>query len=288
MKVLSLFDGISCGQVALERAGIAVDQYFASEIDKTPIKVTQYHYPNTIQLGDISGHEAWDLPKIDLLIGGSPCQDLSRGRTINSSKGEGLEGDRSQLFWRYLEVLRTRKPTFFLLENVRMDKKHEEVISRELGVQPILINSNLVSYQNRERLYWTNIPGVSQPEDQQVNFQDFKDNDAEYLQRFKVKDTPSRLKMWGSGVSGSCKNVTAAEKINCITLKQDRWKNSGLVEFDGFCRYLSTRELELGQTLPVGYTQMLSFRQSEKVIGNAWTVDVIAHILKNLKEEVES
>ncbi|HGM3774720.1 TPA: DNA cytosine methyltransferase [Clostridioides difficile] len=282
MNVLSLFDGISCGQVAFERAGIKVDNYFASEIKKSSIKVTMDNYPNTIQLGDVRELNVSKIPNIDILIGGSPCQNLSRGRLIGNKIQDGLSGDRSNLFWEYVRILKQLNPKYFLLENVVMPEKDENMINQLLGVEPIRINSNLVSYQNRDRLYWTNIPNVQQPKDLKISFQNFKDTDFNYCKKFKVKKTPSREKMWGNGLNGSCKNITYEDKINCVTLKQDRFSNSGLVEFGSFCRYLTTRELELAQTLPVGYTKLLSRRQAENVIGDGWTIDVIAHILSNI------
>lgn len=282
MNVLSLFDGISCGRVALERAGIEVNNYFASEIDKIAIKISEANHDDVIQVGDINNLQSWSLPDIDLLIGGSPCQNFSRGATIGNKERTGLKGDRSNLFWKYLEAKHRFNPTYFLLENVIMPKEYEEIITMALGVEPIKINSNLVSFQNRARLYWTNIPGVNIPEDKNISFQDYKDTDFDYCSQFKVNPTPSRIKMWGDGINGSCPNITYREKINCITLKQDRLKNSGLIEFDGFCRYLTRRELELGQTLPEGYTDSVSYNQACKVIGNGWTVDVIAHILKSM------
>lgn len=287
MNVLSLFDGMSCGRLALERAGIPVTTYYASEIDKTAMKVSRDNYPDIVQLGDINNLQKWGIGNIDLIIGGSPCQDMSRARVINGKAVTGLKGDKSSLFRKYLEAVHRYNPTYFLLENVVMPDLDRDVISMMLGVEPIIINSNLVSYQNRERLYWTNIPGIAIPGDKNISFQDYKDTDFEYCSQFKVKQTPSRLKMWGDGVSGSCPNVTHRNKINCITLKQDRFKNAGLVEFDGFCRYLTTRELELGQTLPVGYTKSISMRQAENVIGNGWTVDVITHILGSLKNHLK-
>src|SRR5574344_2950107 len=160
MNVLSLFDGISCGQLALQKAGIRVDKYFASEIDKYAIKVTQENFPDTVQLGDVTQWRTWELPKIDLLIGGSPCQGFSfAGKQLNFSD------PRSKLFFEYVKVLQKTKPKYFLLENVKMKQECQDVISRYLGVEPIEINSSLVSAQNRKRLYWTNIPNVTQPED---------------------------------------------------------------------------------------------------------------------------
>ena len=167
MNVLSLFDGMSCGQIALNRAGIKYDNYYASEIDKYAIKVTMANYPKTIQLGDITKIKSEDLPKIDLLIGGSPCQGFSfAGKQLN------FEDPRSRLFFEYVRLFRECKPKYFLLENVIMKKEYQDVISNELGVKPIEINSALVSAQNRRRLYWTNIPNVTQPQDKGIMLKD--------------------------------------------------------------------------------------------------------------------
>lgn len=285
MNVLSLFDGISCGQIALQRAGIKVDKYYASEIKPSAIKCTQKNFPNTIQIGDVTKLDLSKLDKIDLLIGGSPCQDLSIAVVMVKDKREGLDGQKSSLFYEYVRILKQLKPKYFLLENVaNMSKQDKQLISSILGVEPIEINSNLVSYQNRNRYYWTNIPNVTQPQDKHINFQDYICKDHEKCKEFKVNKTPSRIKMWGDGVNGNCPNITKATKINCITTRQDRWKNAGLIEFEDFCRYLTTEELEQGQTLPIGYTKMLTKHQASNVIGDGWTVDVIAHIFKNLKE----
>lgn len=168
IKVLSLFDGMSCGQLALQRAGIGVDNYFASEVDKHAIKVTQANFPNTIQLGDVRNVQPlMDLPEIDLLIGGSPCQGFSfAGKQLN------FEDPRSKLFFEFVRILEDCRPKYFLLENVRMKKSSQNIISKFLGVDPIEINSNLVSAQNRRRLYWTNIPGVVQPGDKKIFLKD--------------------------------------------------------------------------------------------------------------------
>lgn len=155
INVLSLFDGISCGQVALERAGIKVNNYFASEIDKHAIKVTQSNYPNTIQIGDVTKVKGADLPKIDLLIGGSPCQGFSfAGKQLN------FNDIRSKLFFEFVRLLEETKPKYFLLENVKMKKEYQNIITEYLEVEPITINSNLLSAQNRTRYYWTNIPNI--------------------------------------------------------------------------------------------------------------------------------
>ena len=160
MNVLSLFDGMSCGQVALERAGIQVNNYYASEIDKHAISITQRSYPNTKQLGSVLGWREWELPQIDLLIGGSPCQGFSI-----AGKQLAFDDPRSKLFFEYVACIRRFKPRYFLLENVRMKKEFLDVITEYMGVEPICINSNLVSAQNRVRYYWTNIPNVTQPDD---------------------------------------------------------------------------------------------------------------------------
>lgn len=250
INVLSLFDGISCGQIALERAGIKINKYYASEIKKSAIKCTQHNYPNTIQLGDATKLDLSALDNIDLLIGGSPCQDLSIANVINKGNQEGLNGKKSSLFYEYVRILKQIKPKYFLLENVaNMKEKDKNLISSILGVEPIKINSNLVSYQNRERYYWTNIPNIVQPIDKKINFQDFICKEYKKCSEYKVNKTPSRIKMWGNGINGNCKNITNSSKINCITTRQDRWKNAGLIEFEDFCRYLTVEELEQGQII---------------------------------------
>jgi len=296
MNVLSLFDGISCGQVALERAGIKVDKYYASEIKPSAIRVTKHHFPKTIHLGDVkklkcqNGHMqtengSHEVGEIDLLIGGSPCQDFSPLKWINW-ESEGLDGDKSKLFYEYLRLLNTVKPKYFLLENVKMKKENEELLNEFLGVKGIHINSRLVSFQNRPRVYWTNIPGICQPSDKRLNFQDYKDTDHDYCKQFKVNRTPSRERMWNDGngrnQNGACGNITNSDKVYCVTRKQDRFPNSGLIEFEDFCRYLTRKEIEQAQTLPIGYTDLLTYGQMQDVCGDGWTVDVIAHIFKNL------
>ena len=151
LNVLSLFDGMSCGQIALEKAKIKVNKYFASEIEKEAIKVTMKNYPNTLQVGSVLDVKASNLPKIDLLIGGSPCQSFS-----NAGRGAGFDG-KSGLFWEYVRILKEVKPTYFLLENVKMKKEWQDIISEALGVEPIEINSKFFVPQNRPRLYWTNV-----------------------------------------------------------------------------------------------------------------------------------
>lgn len=301
MNVLSLFDGMSCGMIALERAGIPVDKYFSSEVDKNAIKVSNQNYPGIIRVGDVTKVSYKDGVLttengnfevfIDLLIGGSPCQDFSSARAFgkNGETPKGLDGGKSGLFYHYLrvrdEILEHNKNLKFLLENVKMKKEARKKLDDFLGVVGVDINSSLVSFQKRARIYWSNIE-FSVPTDKEVSFQDYKEIGD--LQKYKDNKTDSRVRMWNGGLgnnsSSSCANVTNSDKIYCLTTKQDRSPNSGLVEYEDFCRYLTQKELELAQTVPIGYTSCLSYNQACAVLGNGWTVDVIAHILKGLKE----
>lgn len=174
MNVLSLFDGMSCGQIALDHLGIPVDNYYAAEIDKYAIQVTKKNYPNTIHLGDVTQVKGSDLPQIDLLLGGSPCQGFSfAGKQLN------FDDPRSALFFEFVRLLKECNPKYFLLENVRMKQEYQDIISEHLGVEPIKINSALVSAQNRVRLYWTNIPNITQPEDKGIVLKDVLETDVD-------------------------------------------------------------------------------------------------------------
>jgi len=296
MIVLSLFDGISCGQIALDRAGIKVERYFASEIKQHAIDVTKQNFPSTIHIGDVTKvsfnngmlnteNGNFNVGKIDILIGGSPCQDFSAAKVHNGQLG--LDGDKSKLFYEYLRILKEVNPKYFLLENVRMKKEYKEQLDTYLGVEGVYIDSKLVSFQTRARFYWTNIPNITQPNDRNISFQDFKDNNIDNIQEQGVipNKTPSRLRMWNYGNGhevgkpSSCKNITNSDKIGCVTRKQDRAPNSGMIEYNGWCRYLTNKELEAAQTVPVGYTNGLTRSQVEDVLGDGWTVDVIVHIL---------
>ena len=170
INVLSLFDGMSCGQIALDKLGIEVDNYFASEIDKYAMQVTKHNYPNTKHIGDVTKVKGADLPRIDLLIGGSPCQGFSfAGKQLN------FDDPRSKLFFEFVRLLKETKPKYFLLENVRMKKEYQDIITEYLGIEPILINSALLTAHNRPRLYWTNIPNVEQPSDNSICFENIRD-----------------------------------------------------------------------------------------------------------------
>lgn len=170
IKVLSLFDGISCARQALHDLGIPVSLYYASEVDKYALQISAQRWPEIVQLGDVHiiNTPMLLVRNIDLMIGGSPCQDLSI-----AGKRKGLDGERSGLFWEYVRVLREVQPRYFVLENVAsMSKEARDVISQELGVEPIMIDAALVSGQRRKRLFWTNIPGVTQPEDKGILLRD--------------------------------------------------------------------------------------------------------------------
>jgi len=174
MQVLSLFDGMSCGQLALQQLGIPIKKYYASEIDKYAITVTQANFPDTIQVGDVCALDPKDFADVDLIMGGSPCVGFSA-----AGKGGGFQDPRSALFFEFVRLVKAIQPKYFLLENVRMKKEWLAIITEQLGVEPICINSALVSAQNRVRYYWTNIPNVSQPADQGLLLKDILEIDAE-------------------------------------------------------------------------------------------------------------
>lgn len=272
MNVLSLFDGISCGQVALERVGIKIDNYFASEIDESAIKVTMKNYPKTIQLGDVTEIKSVDLPKIHLLIGGSPCQGFSlAGKQLN------FKDERSKLFFEYVRLLNELKPKYFLLENVKMKKEFQDIISQHLGVEPIEINSSLVSGQNRVRLYWTNIPNITQPQDKDIKFYDVIDKEREWFPLL-----PWCLKVWGDKRKVDCLRTIENEKSFCLTTNRSHPKNYYLNKDRNMMTKLTSDEAERLQTLPQGYTKGIAEGHRFKALGNGWTVDVIAHIFKGI------
>lgn len=290
MNVLSLFDGISCGQVALERAGIKVNNYFASEIDNYAIEVTQKNYPNTIQLGDVTKWHEWDLPKIDLLIGGSPCQGFS-----TSGKGLNFEDPRSKLFFEFVDVLNTIKPDYFMLENVKMKKSWEQIITNTLHVFPIEINSSLVSAQNRKRLYWTNIPKVAQPKDKKIKLVDILEEvpDNKFFIKNRKGSIAFVLRKYEEFISKHGYEPKMFNPYNCaeiieksptLTAAGSRISTSSavLIEAEGGKRQLTPLEWERLQTLPDNYTDNINDTQRFNVIGNGWTVDVIAHIFKEI------
>ena len=286
MNVLSLFDGISCGQVALERAGIEVKNYYSSEIDKYTIHITQKNYPNTIQLGDVNNWREWniDWSSIDLLIGGSPCQNLS----ICGNR-QGLKGNESKLFFEFVNILKKANPRYFLLENnASMTKENMDIITFYLGVEPIEINSALQSAQSRKRLYWTNIPNVIQPKDKKIYLEDIIDYDfigEDLVSITKFNNTtehksnkPLRIGTIGKGGQGERVYSIKGKSVNLMANGGGRGAKTGLYLINEAVRKLNPVEAERLQTLPDNYTQGVSDSQRLKAIGNGWTVDVIAHI----------
>ena len=298
MNVLSLFDGMSCGQIALNKLGIKYDNYFASEIDKYAIQVTQSNYPSTKQIGSVVDVKGEDLPKIDILIGGSPCQGFSiAGKRKGSSTKEGVDvtdldqylelkqlgfqfDGQSFLFWEYVRLLRELKPKYFLLENVRVSKKWLPIFNKTIGVDGVLVNSNLVSAQNRPRMYWTNIPNFEIPKDKGVTFDNVMD-DVEMTKPLSPYMTDNF-----NGVNRLDKGIftfTNSKKACCLT-KGAGHGNKILIDREkGLQRRLTRNELERLQTVPENYTIGVRESKAGEMLGNGWTVDVITHIFKNIK-----
>jgi len=372
MNVLSLFDGMSCGQLALDQLGVNVDKYYAAEIDKYAMQIAKKNYPKTIHIGDVTKVKGDDLPNIDLLMGGSPCQGFSfAGKQLN------FDDPRSALFFEFVRLLKETKPKYFLLENVRMKQEYQDVISEHLGVKPIMINSALVSAQNRVRLYWTNIPNVEQPEDKGIVLKDIleafvgdpvKDTDRNRRHYKGLEDKslcmsatmykgagnngmtlvprPCELKEFNKDSlchhaatatdikgnesikrvyadSGKCPTITTMggghREPKVLVIKEATKKGYTEIQ-DGDCfdltfpnsktrrgrnmkdksncltaanydymryeyptyRKLTPMECERLQTVPDNYTDGVSNTQRYKMLGNGWTVDVIAHIFRGL------
>lgn len=386
-NVLSLFDGMRGGAIALERAGIQYDKYFASEIDKYAIQIADKNYPNAINLGDINNYDLWEFvdgfswDNIDLVIGGSPCQDLS----IAKQDRKGLQGERSGLFWRFVEILQKAKPKYFLLENVAsMKDEDRDTISSILGVEPIMINSALVSAQQRKRYYWTNI-WTTTPNDKQIFLRDVIESGnpvtdksycltANYHKKcysdmekrnatLIAEPIPCAIRTWSrikkgneARVSrpeikhdGKAHSLTSVSKDAMVMFQLPRGNNKGgifidktptltaskweynnllinkpvrigqigndgqgnrvysvlgksvslsangggrgaktvlykidLLDGDYYVRKFTPLECERLQTVPEGYTEGVSNTQRYKMLGNGWTIDVIAHILSGI------
>lgn len=301
MNVLSLFDGISCGRIALERAGVKVDNYYSSEIKEYAIKVADKQYPQDAKnrLGDITKINGLDLPKIDLLIGGSPCQDFSGA----NKERLGDKGLKSGLFYEYIRLLDEVQPTYFFLENVRMKKEHQDLISNYLGVEPIVINSELVAPHLRHRLYWTNIPFSEMPRDLGLELNDFLiDGYSDRKKARTLLESDSRplstpIKMAHRYFNTRFTTLIFKDEQHYKDIKEHfdaYFKSKSAKEIDllsrdmdlslyNGLRYMNNREREACQTMPVGYTDFLSQNDAACVLGDGWTVDVIAHIFKGLK-----
>ena len=375
LNVLSLFDGMSCGQIALQRVGIKVENYFASEIDKYAIQVAKHNFPNTKHIGSVVDVKGNYLPKIDLLIGGSPCQGFSfAGKQLN------FDDPRSKLFFEFVRLKNECNPTYFLLENVKMKKEYQDVITEHLGVEPIEINSNLLSAQNRKRIYWTNIPGITIPDDKGIllkdivhenesidtalngNYAEWFAKNAEFqlskkysslspdkaitmtarqyaswngnywfeilseyivpfdktlqildkeVQRGKVgyfrKDSQANrvyyihdkaITLTGEAGGGAAK--MGQYLFGCITPDRIEKRQNGQrfndgkkfytltaqdkhgVLIEGYIRKLTPIKCERLQTVPDNYSAIVSNSQRYKMLGNGWTVDVIAHVFGGL------
>ena len=316
MIILSLFDGISCAYEALVRAGIPITKYYASEVDKYAIEVSKKRHPNIVHLGDVKGVKAFP---VDLLIGGSPCQDLS----VAKKGRQGLDGERSKLFFEYVRLLDECKPKYFILENVAsMSDDSRNLISLVMGVEPIMIDASLVSAQSRKRYFWTNIP-TSIPEDKGIMLNDIllKDVDEKYFVKGELKKSNSQgyrvysterksitLSANGGGLGAKTglykigrdigrrldengtrkdddktihiqRRIEVRDDDKCGTLTSVMKDN--LVVGD-VVRRLTPVECERLQSLPDNYTEGISDSQRYKCLGNALNVEVIAHILKSI------
>jgi len=302
MKILSLFDGIACGKVALERAGLQIDEYHACEIDRYAIKVSKQNHPDIIHHGDVTKYQV--NTAFDLLIGGSPCQGFSF-----AGKQLAFDDPRSKLFFEYVRILkkcREYNPKIkFLLENVRMKKEYLDIISEQLGVEPVRIDSALVSAQSRVRYYWCNWK-VTQPEDKGILLKDVVHKENIDLEKYKVPikknlillDTAEKRRKIGYfGVDSQANRVYSIHNkavtlcgeagggaakmgqylFGCVT--QDRHG----MRIDGYIRKPTPRECERLQTLFDNYTSGISEPQRYKCLGKCWTVDVIVHLVKEIK-----
>lgn len=278
MNILSLFDGISCGQLALPDIKYT---YYASEINKYAIQVTQKNFPNTIQLGGVETHDKWDIKNIDLIIGGSPCTNISRA----NCKTADLNGPESRLFWYYIDILEKYSPSHFFLENVVVPERIRDVITKQLGAEPVLIDSALVSAQRRKRYYWTSLP-VPQIRDRNINLLSIleyvgpelssealaymmrKVDGKTRFDRFRYHSDTANLKSatvtanWKKGVPN---NVLIDRRFNPIRY-----------------RHFLPIEAERLQTLPDNYTDCLSKTRRFECIGNGWTVEIIKDFFKTL------
>jgi DNA (cytosine-5)-methyltransferase 3A len=304
MKVLSLFDGISCAYEGCVRAGIDVKEYYACEIDKYAIKVSQSRHPDIIRpVNDVKELTASMVPEIDLLIGGSPCTDLS----IAKKNREGLKGSRSSLFWEYVRILKEVKPKYFILENVAsMAKADKDIITAEMGVEPVMFNASLVSAQMRKRLFWTNI-AFELPADRGIVLKDILQPDAEVDERMITKDGKAytltasyngavaknsierkqrtMVKVGHIGNSDAQANRVYSPDGKSPTLSANGGglgAKTGLYKIEEKIRKLTPIECERLQGLPDDYTAGISKTQRYKCLGNAFNVDVVATIIKNI------
>lgn len=299
ITVLSLFDGGSFGQVALSRTNVRINEFFASEIDPTAIKLTQHHHPKTKHLGDVRGVHGKYLPKIDLLMGGSPCQSFSfAGKQLN------FDDPRGQLLFEFVRILKEVKPKFFLLENVEMNQRSIDIISQHLGVKPVTLNSTRTSAQNRVRLYWTNFH-IEQPKDMGIKLEDILEHGllpntsvikgelrkASIMGRKlnalgKREDDNKNLKrtqcleVWGSNREKSSCITTVSKDTVLTTLPIGRHPDAYLKKLP-FRNYTKTERCRL-MNLPDDYCDILSENQTVKITGNGWDVGMLTHIFNQM------
>ena len=287
INVLSLFDGISCGHIALDKAGILINKYYASEIDKYAIKVTNKNYPETINIGDVttvSGELFTE--KIDLLIGGSPCQGFSQ-----AGKMKNFDDPRSKLFWEYVRILQEVKPKYFLLENVVMKQEWQDIISEALGVKPIMIDSSLTSAATRKRLYWTNIPGVGQPEDLGITFGDIRERDVQEGSIYYTDKGLDWIRRHEKRTGKTLRIIGDSDKMQMLEASMYKKYSSqrffGIEDTHGL-RYITVTECERCMNVPDGYTDCCSNTQRYKQLGNGWEVNTITYIFRILKNVLEN
>ena len=293
MKVLSLFDGISCGMQALERAGIPVESYTACEIDKHAIKVSKRHYPSIIQGGSVTEFSAKE-GEYDLVIGGSPCQSFSR-----AGDGSGFDG-KSGLFWEYVRILKEAKPKYFLLENVMMKKEWQDIITEALGVEPVLIDSKLMTAQKRQRMYWANFP-ITQPEDRGITLMDLPERDRDVINNHPVVlSTADRMVVVRNATKRGYDIALHGDSVNLEVpnskTRRGRVGDGKTNTLNTACNYgmnlngnlvaLTVEDCETLQGMTQGYTEGISLNQRKKAIGNGWTVPVIAHIFKGMQSNL--
>lgn len=296
-NVLSLFDGMACGRLALEKAKIEFEKYYASEIDKRCITVAKDNFDDIVHLGDVQNWRDWELDEIDLIIGGSPCQGFA-----NQGKHLNFDDPRSKLFFDFVDILNHYKPKFFLLENVLMSRKQwTDIINEYMGVEGVLINSKSVSAQERKRLYWANWD-ISQPPEKNIGLGDIltsnQDWNASYIAGRKINPLTQKREDHNPDIPYTQAlhvKDNGDEKAYCLTTVQkdsiisnkppkSRIPNAFVdLEMGVDWRYFTPLECERLQTLPEGYTKAVSDNQRFKMIGNGWTVDVITHIFECLK-----
>jgi DNA (cytosine-5)-methyltransferase 3A len=289
LKVLSLFDGISCGMVALERAGIPVEKYVAYEIEPNAIKISKKNYPQIEQCGDVFKADFTQYEGFDLVIGGSPCTLWSAAR-LNTGKNGTVERETEpkgfgyELFMQFVRAVNETEAKYFLYENnFSISQNIKDEITKQLGVKPVMINSGLVSAQNRKRMYWTNIPNVEIPADRKINLCDVVD-----FSNYEFREVGKWcFELWGGKPKIEGLKTIYSEKSHTLTTSKTHPMNYYLnKEKNKYCN-LSVQDWEKLQTLPKGYVDMANVPEGAKykAIGNGWTVDVIAHIFKGLKGE---